>query len=419
MLFVDLDKFKALNDSLGHKVGDLLLQETARRLTASIRETDTLARLGGDEFVVILEDLSELLEEAAAQAEMIGKKILAVISQPYLLAGHECLITASIGITIFRIQQESTEEVLQQADIAMYQAKAAGGNTARFFAPALQAAINARASLEEELRMAINLEQFVVYYQPQVDHGIVIGAEALVRWNHPRRSILAPAEFISLSEETGLILPLGDWVLETACRQLAAWADRKETAPLSIAVNISARQLRQPEFVDKVLSALERTGANPSNLELELTESMLVENIEEVIEKMTQLKLHGLKFSLDDFGTGYSSLSYLRRLPLDHLKIDRAFVRDLLQDTCGGAIAQAIVSLSFAMGLPVLAEGVESEEQREFLATLGCHLYQGYLFSRPVPVEEFEKLLARQESMTCQVSRRVSGEAKPTGFVRQ
>jgi len=405
LLFVDLDKFKAMNDSLGHKVGDLLLQETARRLTASIRETDTVARLGGDEFVVILEDLSELPEEAAAQAEMIAKKILAVIGHPYLVTGHECLITASVGITIFRIQQERAEEVLQQADIAMYQAKAAGGDTARFFAPALQAAINARALMEEELRWAIGQEQFLVYYQPQVDRGIVMGAEALVRWKHPRRSILPPAEFISLCEETGLILPLGDWVLETACRQLAAWADREETAPLSVAVNISARQLRQPEFVGKVLAALERTGANPSNLELELTESMLVENIDEVIAKMTELKLHGVRFSLDDFGTGYSSLSYLRRLPLDRLKIDRAFVRDILEDTCGGAIAQAIVSLSCAMGLPVLAEGVESEDQRDYLATLGCHVYQGYLFSRPVPVEEFEKLLARQERTAWQVSR--------------
>jgi diguanylate cyclase (GGDEF)-like protein len=405
MLFVDLDKFKAVNDSLGHKIGDLMLQETARRLTASTRETDTVARLGGDEYVVILEDLGELPEEAAAQAEMIAKKILAVIGHPYLLAGHECLITTSIGITIFRIHQETTEEVLQQADIAMYQAKAAGGDTARFFAPALQAAINARASLEEELRTAIHEGQFLLYYQPQVDRGTVIGVEALVRWKHPRRSILAPAEFITLSEETGLIIPLGDWVLETACRQLVAWADREETARLTIAVNISARQLRQPEFVDKVLSALERTGANPSNLELELTESMLVENIDEVIEKMTELKLRGLKFSLDDFGTGYSSLSYLRRLPLDRLKIDRAFVRDLLEDTCGGAIAQAIVSLSCAMGLPVLAEGVESEEQRVFLAELGCHLYQGYLFSRPVPIEEFEELLASQETIACHVSR--------------
>ena len=395
LLFVDLDKFKVVNDSLGHRFGDLLLQETARRLTASTRETDTVARLGGDEFVVCLEDLSEVPEKAAAQAEKVAEKVLLVASQPYLLDEHECLITTSIGITIFGIQQESTEEVLQQSDIAMYQAKAAGGNTVRFFAPALQAAINARAMMEEELRVAINQRQFLLYYQPQLDHGKVIGAEALVRWKHPRGSILAPGKFISLCEETGLILPLGDWVLETACRQLAAWADRKETAHLSIAVNISARQLRHPGFVEEVLAAVKRTGANPEKLELELTESMLVENIDEVIAKMTELKRHGLKFSLDDFGTGYSSLSYLRCLPLDRLKIDRTFVRDILADTCGGAIAQAIISLGCAMGLPVLAEGVESEEQRELLASLGCHMYQGYLFSPPVPVEEFEKLSAR------------------------
>jgi diguanylate cyclase (GGDEF)-like protein len=397
MLFVDLDKFKAVNDSLGHQIGDLLLKETARRLTTSTRETDTVARLGGDEFVVILEDLSELPEEAAAHAERIAEKILAVIGQPYLLDGHECLLSSSIGITIFGMQRESTEEVLQQADIAMYQAKAVGGDTARFFAPELQIAINARAAMEEELRKATKQEQLLLYYQPQVERGRVIGAEALVRWNHPQRGILFPDTFIPMAEETGLILPLGDWVLETACRQLAAWAERKETAQLSIAVNISIRQLRQPEFVEKVLSALERTRANPNRLELELTESMLVENIEETISKMTELKLRGVKFSLDDFGTGYSSLSYLRRLPLDRLKIDRAFVQDILTDTCGGAIAQAIVSLSRAMGLPVMAEGVESEEQREYLASLGCHTYQGYLFSKPVALEAFEKLLAKQE----------------------
>ncbi len=396
LLFVDLDKFKLLNDSFGHKTGDLLLQETARRLSAATRETDTVARLGGDEFIVILEDLSALAEEAATQAEMIAEKILSVTSQPYLLDGRECLATSSIGITVFGSQLVSIEEVLQQADIAMYQAKAAGRNTTRFFAPELQAAINARASMEEELRVAIKQDQFLLYFQPQIDRGTIIGTEALVRWKHPQRGIIFPGTFIPLAEETGLILPLGDWVLETACQQLAAWANKKETAHLSIAVNISARQLRQPDFVENVLAAIERTGANPHRLEMELTESMLVENIEEVISKMTELKLHGFRFSLDDFGTGYSSLSYLKRLPLDLMKIDRAFVRDILTDNAGGAIAQAIVSLSRAMGIPVLAEGVENEAQREFLAGLGCHLYQGYLYSWPVPLLEFEKLLARE-----------------------
>jgi diguanylate cyclase (GGDEF)-like protein len=398
LLFMDLDKFKKLNDSFGHQAGDLLLQETARRLTAATRGTDTVSRLGGDEFVVLLENLGELSEEAAAQAEMIAEKILAVISQPYMLAGHECLLTASIGITVFGIKPEGTEEVLQQADIAMYQAKAAGRNTVRFFAPELQAAINARMAMEEELRVAIKQEQLLLYYQPLVDRGMVIGAEALVRWMHPQRGILSPDTFIPLAEETGLILPLGDWVLETACRQLAAWADRKATAHLTIAVNISARQLRQPDFVEDVIAVLERTGANPHNLEFELTENMLVENIDEVIAKMTDLKSHGLKFSLDDFGAAYSSLSFLQRLPLDRLKIDRAFVRDIMSGANGGAIAQAIVSLSRAMSLPVLAEGVETEEQREYLLGLGCHTYQGYLFSWPVPLGEFEQLLAGQLS---------------------
>ncbi len=393
LLFVDLDKFKPMNDSFGHQAGDLILKETARRLTSATRETDTVARLGGDEFVIILEDLSALPEEAASQAEMIAQKILVLTSQPYLLMGHECLISSSIGITVFGIQGESTEEVLQQADIAMYQAKEAGGNTARFFAPELQAAINSRAALVEDLREAIKQDQFLLHYQPQVDRDTVIGAEALLRWKHPQRGILLPGTFISLAEDTRLILPLGDWVLETACRQLAAWADNKETAHLLIAVNISARQLRQPDFVERVLATLARTAANPKNLELELTESMLVENIDEVVAKMTELRSHGIKLSLDDFGTGYSSLSYLRRLPLNRLKIDRTFVRDIFADHSGGAIVQAILSLGSAMGLSVMAEGVETEEQREYLAALGCDLYQGYLFSPPVAINELEKFI--------------------------
>ena len=392
VLVIDLDNFKTLNDTLGHKTGDLLLQEVALRLTHCIREADTVARLGGDEFVVILEDLSGGREEAAAQAKMVAEKILGAVSQGYVLAGRECLSTSSIGITVFGDRTDNIDDVMQQADIAMYQAKSAGRNTLRFFAPALQAAINARASMEDDLRQAIGTGQFRLYYQPQVESGALIGAEALLRWNHPERGFLPPAEFISLAEETGLILPLGDWVLETACLQIAAWSKRKETAQITVGVNISARQLRQPDFVEQVLRAIERTGANPKKLDLELTESMLVENIEEVIAKMTVLKSHGLRFSLDDFGTGYSSLSYLKRLPLDTLKIDRAFVHDMLVDMTSGAIAQTVISLSKAMGLSVIAEGVETEQQREFLAGLGCNAFQGYLFSRPLPIEEFELL---------------------------
>jgi diguanylate cyclase (GGDEF)-like protein len=394
LLFVDLDDFKTLNDTLGHHIGDLLLQEVARRIIASIRESDTVARLGGDEFVVLLQDLSELPEDAAAQAKIVAEKILAMIHQPYSLDGRECRSSSSIGITVFGTPNDSTNEVLQQADIAMYQAKAAGRNTLHFFAPALQTAVNARAQMEEDLRQAIKTSDFRLYYQAQMEHGILTGAEALIRWKHPKRGFLPPDEFIPLAEQTGLILPLGDWVLETACKQIAAWADRTNTADLTVAVNISARQLLNPDFVKNVLLTLQRTGANPRNLKLELTESMFVDDLADVVTKMTALKLHGLRFSLDDFGMGYSSLGYLRRLPLDQLKIDQEFVRDILVDASSSAIAQSIISLSKAMGLSVIAEGVETEGQRDFLARLGCHSFQGYLFSAPLPVEEFQLLLS-------------------------
>jgi diguanylate cyclase (GGDEF)-like protein len=393
LLFVDLDDFKTLNDTLGHHIGDLLLQEVARRISIHIRESDTVARLGGDEFVVMLNDLSELAEEAAARAKVVAEKILVVIDEPYVLDGRECRSSASVGITVFGDAHDTANEVLQQADLAMYQAKADGRNTVRFFAPALQAAVNARAAMEEELRRAIKTNQFLLYYQSQIDRGVLVGAEALLRWRHPVRGILSPGAFISLAEETGLILPLGDWVMETACQQIAAWAGRKGLPEITVAVNISARQFRNPDFVENVLKMLDRTGTDPRHLKLELTESMLVENIEDVIDKMKDLKSHGLRFSLDDFGTGYSSLAYLRRLPLDQLKIDQTFVRDILKDASCGAIAQSIISLGKAMGLSVIAEGVETEEQRDFLARLGCHLFQGFLFSRPVPLEEFQMLL--------------------------
>jgi diguanylate cyclase (GGDEF)-like protein/PAS domain S-box-containing protein len=391
LLFVDLDNFKTLNDTLGHRTGDLLLKEVGRCLVSCVREADTVARLGGDEFVVVLEDLGEIPEDAASQARIVGEKILAAVDRSHLLDGHECYSPASIGIAIVGPHSEATGDILQQAEIAMFQAKAAGRNTMRFFSPALQTAVNTRAEMEEDLRQTIRTKQFMLFYQPQLEQGKLIGAEALIRWNHPKRGILLPGEFISLAEETGLILPLGNWVLETACKQIAAWANRKGVPPIAVAVNISARQFRQPEFVGQVLAAMNRTGANPFTLKLELTESTLVDNFEEVIAKMTVLKSHGLQLALDDFGMGYSSLSYLKRLPLDQLKIDRSFVRDILTDVTSGAIAQTIVSLGRAMGLSVIAEGVETEEQREFLNRLGCHAFQGFLFSRPLPVEEFER----------------------------
>jgi diguanylate cyclase (GGDEF)-like protein/PAS domain S-box-containing protein len=393
LLFVDLDDFKMLNDTFGHGAGDLLLQQVARRLTSSVREGDTVARLGGDEFVVMLEDLNENPPDAAAQIKVVGEKILAALSQPYVLSSREHQSTASIGAALFGETRESLSDLLKRADIAMYQAKSAGRNTLRFFDPALQAAVKARAMMEEALRQAIRRAEFRLYYQPQVDRGSLIGAEALIRWQHPERGIVLPDEFIPLAEETGLILPLGQWVLETACRQIATWAGRKETRQINLAVNVSARQFRQADFVDQVLRVLERTTADPHNLKLELTESMLVDNVEDVIVKMTALKSRGLSFSLDDFGTGYSSLSYLRRLPLDQLKIDQSFVKEVLADLNSGAIAQTIIALGQTMGLSVIAEGVETEEQRDFLTQLGCPAFQGYLLSRPVPVEEFERLM--------------------------
>jgi diguanylate cyclase (GGDEF)-like protein/PAS domain S-box-containing protein len=393
LLFIDLDDFKTLNDTMGHHVGDLLLKEAGQRLSSCIRAVDTVARAGGDEFVVILEDLSGDAEEAASQAKAVGEKILARLSEPCALAGRVCASSASMGIAVFGQGNESTAEILQQADIAMYRAKGDGRGAIRFFAPELQAAVNTRAELEDEVRQGIRNREFALWYQPQVEGGRVVGAEALLRWNHPRRGILAPAAFIALAEETGLIVPLGLQVLEDACGQIAAWATEPATAELTVAVNVSALQFRQANFVEQVLASVEKAGADPRKLKLEITESMLVDNLEQTIEIMARLKEHGVQFSLDDFGTGYSSLAYLKRLPLDQLKIDRAFVRDMLEDTASNAIAHAIVSLSRAMHLSLMAEGVETEEQRASLADLGCHAYQGYLFSPPVPAERFPSLL--------------------------
>jgi diguanylate cyclase (GGDEF)-like protein/PAS domain S-box-containing protein len=393
LFFVDLDDFKQLNDTLGHQTGDLLLREVAQRLTACVRDMDTVGRLGGDEFVLLIEDLSGPAEAAAAQAEAIAEKILLKIAEPYELDGRECVSSCSIGITIFGDEHENISQVLQQADIAMYQAKAAGRNTVRFFAPALQTAVNSRAALEEDLRQGIKAKQFLLFYQPQVENGRLIGVEALLRWDHPRLGLLPPNDFIPMAEETRLILPLGKWVLESACKRIAAWGDNEQTASIAVAVNISAVQFRKPDFVEGVMQMIDRTGANPRNLRLELTESILLDNIEDVIVKMAALKALGLKFSLDDFGTGYSSLTYLKRLPLDQVKIDRSFISDILGDASSAAIAHSIISLSRAMGLPVIAEGVETEEQRVILADLGCHSFQGFLCSRPLPVDEFERLL--------------------------
>ena len=394
LLFIDLDNFKTLNDTLGHDKGDLLLQQIAKRLVTCIREGDTAARLGGDEFVVMLNDLGQSIDDAAIQAEIVGKKILATLHHTHSLDGHEYFSTASIGLTLLGNQQGTRDELLKQADLAMYQAKAAGRNTLRFFDPEMQAGVTVRVALEKDLRTALREQQFVLHYQPQIDaKGQCRGAEALIRWQHPQRGMVPPDAFIPLAEDTGLILPIGNWVLATACAQLAAWSSCAELAHLTLAVNVSGRQIRQIDFVEHVLAILAQTGANPERLKLELTESHLLTEVEDTIAKMTALRAKGVNFSLDDFGTGYSSLSYLKRLPLEKLKIDRSFVMDILTDPNDAAIAKTIVALAQTLGLDVIAEGVETEGQRNFLAENGCHWYQGYLFSRPLPLGAFEEFV--------------------------
>jgi len=396
LLFIDLDNFKTLNDTLGHDIGDLLLRQVAQRLTNCVRDGDTVARLGGDEFVVMLQDLSGDALEAASQAEVVSEKVLAVCSQPYQLGGSTQHSTTSIGIALFADNTEGIDELMKRADLAMYQAKASGRNSLRFFDPEMQAAIMARVALEADLRQAVIKGEFHLHYQAQVDDdGHITGVEALLRWQNPQRGMVSPLEFIPLAEDTGQILAVGHWVLESACRQLAAWAARPGRSHLTIAVNVSARQFHHREFVREVMDVLEETGANPQRLKLELTESLLVHDVEDVIAKMTELRTTGVSFSLDDFGTGYSSLSYLKRLPLDQLKIDQGFVKDILTNANDAAIAKMIVSLAETMGLTVIAEGVETEAQRGFLALQGCRAYQGYLFSLPLPLDKFEAFLQR------------------------
>jgi diguanylate cyclase (GGDEF)-like protein/PAS domain S-box-containing protein len=391
LLFIDLDNFKTLNDTLGHAIGDGLLKLVAQRLLTCVGRSDTVARLGGDEFVVILENLGTDLEDAAAHARVVAERILTSLNQPFHLSSHTRYSTPSIGITMMTDQEQNVDDLLRQADMAMYQAKNAGRNTLIFFDTHMQTLLLSRAVLEVDMRAAIQTGQFTACYQPKViEQNRLTGAELLLRWQHPQRGWIAPIEFIHLAEETNLIFPLGQSVIDTACRQLAAWAVRADMRHLTIAVNVSAKQFRQPNFVDDVRAALASSGANPHRLELELTESLLVEDVESVIAKMTALKNLGVGFSLDDFGTGYSSLSYLKRLPLDQLKIDQSFVRNILTDPNDAAIARMVVALAGSLGLAVIAEGVETTAQRDFLAQLGCHAFQGYLISKPLPVDQFE-----------------------------
>ena len=398
LFFIDLDDFKDLNDTRGHDIGDMLLQQVAQRLSNCVREGDTVARFGGDEFVVMLEDLSDQLLQACNHAELVGEKILAALNQTYLLQSYSYHGTPSIGITLFDGQHASVDDLLKQADLAMYQAKRAGRNTLRFFDQQMQIAVSARVALETELRLGIQQHQFILHYQPQMDHrSRVTGAEALVRWQHPARGMVLPEGFIALAEQTELIIPLGSWILTSACEQLAAWAKIPQSAHLTLAVNVSARQFCHDDFVTLVCTALEDHHIGAGKLKLEITETILLDDIEKIIEKMIYLKTRGVGFALDDFGTGYSSLSYLKRLPLDQLKIDQSFVRDVLTDPGNATIARAIVALAHNLGLGVIAEGVETEDQLLFLASNGCHAYQGYLFSRPLPLDEFEHFLGKAQ----------------------
>ena len=393
LLMLDLDNFKTLNETRGHGHGDSLLRQVAQRLRECRLENPAVARHGGDEFVVVLENLAASPEEAALRAGELGQKILCTLREPYLLEGEQYHTTVSMGIKVFQGQSDSVDELLKGAELAMYQAKAAGRNALQFYDPRMQAAVRARAALELDLRTGLAQGQFELFYQPQMDNGRINGCEVLLRWRHPRDGFVSPAAFVPLAEDTGLILPLGEWVLQTACQQLAAWAQQPALAHLSLAVNVSPRQFHQAGFVPQVLAALASTGADARRLKLELTEGLLLQDVEDTIEKMAQLKGYGVGFSLDDFGTGYSSLAYLKRLPLDQLKIDQSFVRDVLTDPNDAAIVRTILALAHSMDLAVVAEGVETTGQLEFLQRHGCQAFQGYLFGRPMPAEVLERAL--------------------------
>ncbi len=397
VVFIDLDNFKTLNDTHGHDMGDLLLKEAAFRLQTAVRKNDLVARLGGDEFVVLLKGGRETMEAFRRNAEMVAEKIRAVMDTPYRLRGNEHHSTVSIGIYIFDTAIDSVSDMLKRADLAMYQSKAAGRNAICFFAPEMQDTLSRRAVLEASLRSALRRQQFLLYYQPQVDgDGKLLGFETLLRWQHPELGLLSPGEFIELAEETGLIVPIGMWAIDTACRQLAIWAGDTTHAGLTLSVNVSVRQFRHEQFVDHVLEIVRRHRINPRQLTLELTESLLVDKVDEVILKMKTLKAAGISFSLDDFGTGFSSLSYLRRLPLDELKIDHSFFRNQLTIETDAAIVRTIVVLAQSLRLRLIAEGVEDQRQREFLASHGCHAYQGYLFGMPMEEGDMQRFLQQR-----------------------
>ncbi len=402
LLFIDLDNFKILNDTLGHDAGDRMLVEVAHRLTSCVREGDTVSRIGGDEFMLMLNDLGENSLEAVTQIKVVGEKIMSKLNKPYVIAGREYYSTPSVGVALFFGGEGTVDELMKQADIAMYQAKSEGRNTLRFFDPEMQAALAERAAMEEALRLAIEENQFTLLYQPQVD-GVqgVVGVEVLIRWDYPQQGIVLPGQFIPVAEETGMIRQIGQWVLQTACKQLKAWAPDPRTSDLKLAINVSARQFRQDDFVDQVRLALEEADAPASRMKIELTESLLLDDIEGAIEKMLAIRQLGVEFALDDFGTGFSSLSYLSRLPLNQLKIDKSFIQKLPYSQNDAVIAQTIITMAKSLNLSVIAEGVEEEEQRQFLEQYGCSTFQGHLFSRPITLEKFELLLEQPFTGFC------------------
>jgi len=401
VLFIDLDNFKKINDTLGHQKGDMLLTRVAIRLKEVTRGVDTVARFGGDEFVVLLDDLGSTRADARAHAALVASKIVGTLALPHALDGDEVCSTPSVGITMFGAGAHALDDLLKQADMAMYEVKAAGRNDYRFFDPAMQAGIANEAALESELRRALASHALTLFYQPVLDRrGAMQGVEALVRWHHPLRGIVGPAEFISQAEKSELIVDIGNRVLALACRQLVEWGHRENTRQLTVAVNISARQARHPDFVEQVSRVLAQTGADPALLKLELTESMLLGCVNEMIQKMKALNQLGVRFALDDFGTGYSSLSYLERLPIAQIKIDRSFVGDMLVTPNAATITRAIITLGHNLGLEIVAEGVESNEQRLALMDYGCHRFQGFLFSAPIPADEIERWLT-ESALKC------------------
>jgi diguanylate cyclase (GGDEF)-like protein/PAS domain S-box-containing protein len=391
LMFIDLDRFKNINDTLGHDVGDMLLKAVAGRLTCSVREGDTIARLGGDEFVILQEDCA-----GEAAVATLAQKIVELLGQPFMVGEQEIYTSTSVGICLYPADGQDIQTLLKNADVAMYQAKEFGRNNYQFYKADINAKALERLNLEYSLRRALERQEFVLHYQPvvNVQSGAIVGMEALIRWVHPELGMVSPAQFIPLAEETGLILPIGDWVLETACRQAKAWQDAGLGTP-RLAVNLSTRQFVQQNLVEKVESALLAAGLAPEFLELEITESVLMQDLENTISVLTRLSDMAVRLSIDDFGTGYSSLSYLKRFPLHTLKIDQSFVRDIPGDPDDAAIASTIIAMSHALRLDAIAEGVETQAQRDFLQGKGCDNFQGYLFSRPVPADAFTGLLQK------------------------